>query len=143
MALNEVVNFSEKILIVEDVRSARLATRKLLESLGFNNLVEAEDGRDALGLLQTNQDVRLILSDWQMPNIDGLQLVRLLQDDPRFKNIPFIMTTAKGELDDMVLATVVGVWGYIVKPITMKTLTEEIEGVFRNPETVAEAAQGS
>lgn len=123
-----------KVLVVDDLRSVRLVMRKTLAQLGINNVVEAGDGQQALDLLAQQPDVKLIICDWMMPNMEGIEVAWHLQADPRLQNIPLIMATSKSELEDITEATVKGVWGYIVKPVGAEELAKEINGVFTETE---------
>lgn len=128
MQLKDILDTKTKILIADDIPSARLTLRSHLKSLGYENIVEAENGKRIIELLEENPDTGLIISDWNMPEMDGMEAVRAIQGDERFCNIPLIMATTKSETEDIVEAAVSGVWGYITKPVTKKLLEEEILG---------------
>ena len=134
MEIKDIVNPEIKILIVDDLKSARITVRSVLGQLGLKNTIEAVDGLDALEKLSQNTDVGLIICDWMMPNMEGIVLAEKLQSDPRFQNIPIIMATSKSELADLAEATIQGVWGYVIKPVCVDGLSKEIAGVFTEPE---------
>ena len=120
---------SVKILAVDDSVTMRRILTNTLKRAGFDQVVEAEDGIDAWAKLQREEDVGLILTDWNMPNMSGLEFVKKVRSDPKFGNVPIIMVTARGVKDDVLEAMRAGVNSYIVKPFTPQVLKEKIEKV--------------
>jgi len=120
---------SVKILAVDDSVTMRRILTNTLKRAGFDQVVEAEDGVDAWAKLQAEGDVGLILTDWNMPNMNGLEFVKKVRSDPKFGNIPIIMVTTRGVKDDVLEAMKAGVNNYIVKPFTPQVLKEKIEKV--------------
>ena len=122
------VNKNLKILIVDDFATMRKVIRNLLKQGGFENVVEAEDGVAALKVLKS-QPVDFIISDWNMPNMSGLELLKAVRSDDELKALPFLMVTAEALKDNVVAAVKAGVSNYIVKPFTAEVLNEKIEKI--------------
>ncbi|MDR1276561.1 MAG: chemotaxis response regulator CheY [Candidatus Accumulibacter sp.] len=118
-----------KILVVDDFPTMRRFIRNLLKELGFSNVDEAEDGISALQKLKI-KDFELVLTDWNMPNMDGLQLLQAIRADEDFGRLPVIMLTAEAKRDNIIAAAQAGASGYIVKPFTAATLDEKLHRVF-------------
>lgn len=119
-----------KVLLAEDSPTTRMLQRRLLEKVGFADIVEAEDGREALEAFRTEQ-FDLVLSDWRMPHVDGLELlkaVRLL--DPV---VPFVMVTTESQRAPMVEAIRSGVTDYVIKPLTLEVITQKVEKWVTSP----------
>ena len=125
------VNKSLKILIVDDFATMRKVIRNLLKQGGFENVVEAEDGVAALKILQS-QKVDFVISDWNMPNMSGLELLKAVRGSDELKELPFLMVTAEALKDNVVAAVKAGVSNYIVKPFTAEVLTEKIEKIVKS-----------
>ena len=125
------VNKSIKILIVDDFATMRKVIRNLLKQGGYENVVEAEDGVAALKILQS-QKVDFVISDWNMPNMSGLELLKAVRGSDELKELPFLMVTAEALKDNVVAAVKAGVSNYIVKPFTAEVLTEKIEKIVKN-----------
>jgi two-component system chemotaxis response regulator CheY len=123
------VDTSIKVLIVDDFATMRRIVKGVLKQLGFNNIIEAEDGNAALEELR-KEKIGLIVSDWNMPNMSGLDLLKVVRGDDQFKNIPFIMVTAEGQKENVIEAVKSGVSNYIVKPFTPETFNEKLQKVF-------------
>jgi len=119
-----------KILIVDDFETMRRIIKGALKQMGFKNIIEDEDGDLALKTLK-EEKVDLILADWNMPKMNGLELLKAVRGDENLKNIPFIMVTAEGQKDNVMEAVKAGVSNYIVKPFTPETLSEKIKKVFK------------
>jgi len=119
-----------KFLVVDDFSTMRRIIRNLLSELGFTNVQEAEDGVDALHKLGGNFDV--VVSDWNMPNMTGIELLRKIRSDPALKDLPVLMITAEAKRENIIEATQAGVSGYIVKPFTAATLDEKLKSIFQN-----------
>jgi two-component system, chemotaxis family, chemotaxis protein CheY len=124
------VNKNLKILVVDDFATMRKVIRNLLKQGGFENVVEAEDGVAALKVLQS-QKVDFVISDWNMPNMSGLELLKAVRGDGELKELPFLMVTAEALKDNVVAAVKAGVSNYIVKPFTAEVLTEKIEKIVK------------
>ena len=119
---------SIKILIVDDFATMRKVIRNLLKQSGYENIVEAEDGVNALKVLQS-QKIDFIVSDWNMPNMSGLELLKAVRADEELKALPFLMVTAEALQENVVAAVKAGVSNYIVKPFTSETLDVKIKKI--------------
>jgi len=117
---------SIKVLVVDDFATMRRIVKGVLKQLGFNNIVEAEDGSIALDTLK-KEEIGLIISDWNMPNMTGLDLLKAVRGDNGLKGIPFIMVTAEGLKENVLEAVKVGVTNYIVKPFTPESFSEKVQ----------------
>ena len=122
------MNFDINILIVEDLLTTRLFLRRTLKKLGYFNVVLAEDGQAALEELK-RKTFDLIISDWHMPNMDGLDLFKELTKDRKLRDIPFLLITAEKERDKVVEAVAAGIKEYIVKPVKPESLGNKIKEV--------------
>lgn len=120
---------SAKILIVDDFATMRQIVRKSLASLGYNNITEAVDGIDALAKLEKDQ-FNFIISDWNMPNMMGIDFLKAVRSNGRFKGIPFLMVTAEAKRENVIEAAKAGVSQYIVKPFTVESLEEKMSAIF-------------
>ncbi|RJR33554.1 MAG: response regulator [Desulfobacteraceae bacterium] len=120
---------SMKVLVVDDFATMRRIVKGVLKQLGFSNIIEAEDGNAALGELK-KEKFGLIVSDWNMPNMSGLDLLKAVRGDSSLKAIPFIMVTAEGQKENVIEAVKAGVSNYIVKPFTPETFGEKLQKVF-------------
>ena len=118
-----------KFLIVDDFSTMRRIVRNLLKELGYTNVDEAEDGAVALGKLQGG-GFDFVVSDWNMPNMDGLTLLQNVRADPKLKSLPFLMITAEAKKENIIAAAQAGASGYVVKPFTAATLQEKLEKIF-------------
>ncbi len=118
-----------KILVVDDMATMRRIIKGLLEQLGFKNIDEAEDGKVALQKLKS-QKYDFVITDWNMPNMTGLELVQEIRKDPELKSLPVLMVTAEAKKENVLLAIKAGVNNYIVKPFTAEVLKEKIEKIF-------------
>lgn len=118
-----------RILVVDDFPTMRRFIRNLLKELGFGNVEEAEDGVSALQKLRL-KDFGLVLTDWNMPNMDGLQLLQEIRSSNELAQLPVIMLTAEAKRDNIIAAATSGASGYIVKPFTAATLDEKLRKVF-------------
>ena len=125
------VNKNLKILIVDDFATMRKVIRNLLKQGGFENVAEAEDGAAALKVLKS-QPFDFVISDWNMPNMSGLELLKAVRADEELKGLPFLMVTAEALKDNVVAAVKAGVSNYIVKPFTAEVLNEKIEKIVKN-----------
>lgn len=117
-----------KILVVDDFSTMRRVIRKLLNNIGFSHIDEASDGRKALSMLQ-NGYYDIVLTDWNMPEMTGIDLVRSIREDSRLRNLPVVMVTAESKREQIIQAAQTGINGYIVKPFTAETLYDKISKV--------------
>jgi two-component system, chemotaxis family, chemotaxis protein CheY len=119
-----------KILVVDDFPTMRRIVKTLMRQNGYTNFVEAEDGQLGFKMLESMPDIEFVISDWNMPNMTGLEFLKAVRADPRFKHLPFLMVTAEAEKENIIEAVKSGVSNYIVKPFTGATLAEKIAKVF-------------
>jgi len=117
-----------KILIVDDFSTMRRIVRNLLKEIGYNNADEAEDGAVALGKLR-NGNFNFVVSDINMPNMTGFELLQAIRADATLKHLPVLLVTAEAKKEDIVLAAQMGASGYIVKPFTKATLEEKFNKI--------------
>ncbi|MFQ6370338.1 chemotaxis response regulator CheY [Shewanella sp. YIC-542] len=118
-----------KILIVDDFSTMRRIIKNLLRDLGFNNTQEADDGSTALPMLQKG-DFDFVITDWNMPGMQGIDLLKAIRADENLKNIPVLMVTAEAKREQIIAAAQAGVNGYVVKPFTAATLKEKLDKIF-------------
>ena len=117
-----------EILVVDDFATMRRVIKNLLKQAGYQNVAEAEDGVAALSILRS-QKIDFVISDWNMPNMNGLDFLKTVRADNELSGLPFLMVTAEGLKENVVNAIKAGVTGYIVKPFTADTLDEKIEKI--------------
>jgi two-component system chemotaxis response regulator CheY len=117
------------ILIVDDFSTMRQIVKKSLKQLGFDNITEAVDGADALNKLQS-EEFKFVISDWNMPNMMGIELLRAIRGDDKLKSLPFLMVTAEAQKDNIIEAAKAGVSQYIIKPFTVDSLEQKIDAIF-------------
>ncbi len=122
-----------KFLVVDDFSTMRRIVRNLLKELGFNNVEEAEDGVDALAKLRGGS-FQFVISDWNMPNMTGYELLREIRADPTLKSLPVLMVTAEARKDNIIAAAQAGASGYVVKPFTAVTLDQKLTKIFTSME---------
>lgn len=118
-----------KFLVVDDFSTMRRIVRNLLKELGYNNAEEAEDGSQALAMLK-NGNFDMVVSDWNMPIMDGLTLLQNIRADARLSKIPVLMVTAEAKKENIIAAAQAGASGYVVKPFTAGTLEEKLNKIF-------------
>jgi two-component system chemotaxis response regulator CheY len=118
-----------KILVVDDFPTMRRIVRNLLKELGFENVDEAEDGQMALEKLRTG-GFQFVVSDWNMPNLDGLSMLQQIRADANLSKLPVLMVTAEAKKENIVAAAQAGANGYVVKPFTAATLEEKLTKIF-------------
>ncbi|QSE48256.1 chemotaxis response regulator CheY [Shewanella putrefaciens] len=118
-----------KILIVDDFSTMRRIIKNLLRDLGFNNTQEADDGSTALPMLQKG-DFDFVVTDWNMPGMQGIDLLRAIRADDSLKHLPVLMVTAEVKREQIIAAAQAGVNGYVVKPFTAATLKEKLDKIF-------------
>lgn len=121
-------NLALRVLVVDDFPTMRRIVKNLLKQLGFENIDEAEDGMQALQKMKVGQ-YGLVVSDWNMPNMEGIDLIRKIRQDPNLKDTPFLMVTAEAEKEKVIEAIKAGVDNYIVKPFTAEVLKEKLEKI--------------
>lgn len=119
-----------KILVVDDAATMRQIVRKSLGELGLHNVTEAIDGHDALTKLEAGQ-FNFIISDWNMPNMMGLDFLKAVRAKEQTKAIPFLMVTAEAKRENVLAAAKAGVSQYIVKPFTLEALEEKLNAIFK------------
>ena len=119
-----------KFLVVDDFSTMRRIVRGLLKEIGYNNCEEAEDGVEALSMLK-GAKFDFVVSDINMPNMTGFELLKAIKEDPNLKHLPVLMVTAEARKEDIVLAAQSGAAGYIVKPFTKATLEEKLANIFK------------
>ena len=122
-----------KIMVVDDFSTMRRIVKNVLKQLGFENIEEAEDGAQALAKLKTG-GFGFMVSDWNMPNMDGLDLLKAVRKDPDLKGLPVLMVTAEAEKDKVVTAIQAGVNNYVVKPFTAEVFKEKMDRIFEKLE---------
>ena len=124
---------SMKILIVDDFSTMRRIIKNLLRDLGFNNTVEADDGNTALPILKAG-GIDFLITDWNMPEMQGIDLLKAVRADSELATLPVLMVTAESKRQQIVEAAEAGVNGYIVKPFNAATLEEKIGKIFERIE---------
>lgn len=120
-----------KVLIADDMGTMRKIVMKACKELQLTNFVEAADGQIAWENLNANPDVGLVISDWNMPNCSGLDLLKRVRADSRFKNLPFMLLTAENEVEQVKAAMAAGVDGYVVKPFQAATLGQKLSEIYK------------
>jgi two-component system, chemotaxis family, chemotaxis protein CheY len=125
------VNKKIKILVVDDFATMRKVIRNLLKQSGYENVTEAEDGVAAMNMLKSTK-IDFVISDWNMPNMTGIELLKAVRSDNELGAMPFLMVTAESLKDNVVEAIKAGVSNYIVKPFTAEVLGEKIDKILEN-----------
>ncbi|MEQ6342102.1 MAG: chemotaxis response regulator CheY [Gammaproteobacteria bacterium] len=123
-----------KILIVDDFSTMRRIIKNLMRDLGFNNTSEADDGKTALPMLQAG-GFDFLITDWNMPGMQGIDLLKAVRADPKLTTLPVLMVTAEAKREQIIEAAQAGVNGYVVKPFTAATLKEKIDKIFERIES--------
>ncbi len=129
-------NPNTKFLVVDDFSTMRRIVRNLLKELGYANVDEAEDGAIGLAKLKGG-DFEFVISDWNMPNMDGLMMLIQIRKDPQLASLPVLMVTAEAKKENIIAAAQAGANGYIVKPFTAATLDEKLAKIFEKLEKAA------
>lgn len=119
-----------RILVVDDMSTMRRIIKTILNQLGYSNVDEAENGKQALAKLK-NEKYDFVITDWNMPEMDGLTLVKEIRNDPDLKHLPVLMVTAEAKKENVLEALKAGVNNYIVKPFTPEVLKEKMEKIFK------------
>jgi two-component system chemotaxis response regulator CheY len=127
---------SLRFLVVDDFSTMRRIVRNLLKELGYTNAEEAEDGAVALNRLKTEK-FDFVVSDWNMPNMTGIELLKSIRAEPALKTLPVLMITAEARKENIIEAAQAGANGYIVKPFTAATLDEKLTKIFKTLEAKA------
>lgn len=123
------MDFSKlSVLVVDDFATMRRIVTNLLREAGFQHLAEAEDGVEALRKLE-NSNFQIVVSDWNMPNMTGLELLKSVRQSERLKHLPFLLVTAEARRENIVEAASAGADGYIVKPFTSLTLKDKVSAI--------------
>jgi two-component system chemotaxis response regulator CheY len=119
-----------KILVVDDMTTMRRIVKNILKQLGFANVEEAENGQEALQKLRA-EPFGFVVSDWNMPVMTGIDMLRAIRADPQLKSLPVLMVTAEAQQANLVEAVQAGVSNYIVKPFTAETMQEKLQKIFK------------
>ncbi len=125
-----------KILVVDDLSTMRRLIRNLLEDIGFSDTSEADDGQTALPMLRSG-DFDVLITDWNMPRMTGLELLKAVRAEPSLSSLPVLMVTAEAKREQIIEAAQAGVNGYIVKPFTAQTLKQKFDKIFARTESSA------
>jgi len=128
------VDKNMNILVVDDFSTMRRIVKNLLSEIGFNNIVEADDGKTALPILE-NGGIDFLVTDWNMPGMPGIDLLKAVRADPKLSSLPVLMVTAEAKREQIMEAAQAGVNGYVVKPFTADTLKEKVDKVFERLES--------
>lgn len=128
-SLEATLDKNMKILIVDDFSTMRRIIKNLLRDLGFTNTQEADDGSSALPLLKAS-DFDFLITDWNMPGMTGIDLLKAVRADEKLQSLPVLMVTAEAKREQIIEAAQAGVNGYVVKPFTAQALKEKIEKIF-------------
>lgn len=123
------LDLSMRVLIVDDFATMRRILRNILKQIGYTRILEADDGTTALEMLK-KEKVDLIISDWNMPKMTGLDLLKTVRASSESKGLPFLMVTAEAQKQNVIDAVKAGVSNYIVKPFTPEQIAEKIEKIF-------------
>jgi two-component system chemotaxis response regulator CheY len=123
------MDLSMKVLVVDDFATMRRILKNILKQIGFSNIAEADDGKTALAKLK-DRKFDLVLCDWNMPEMSGLELLQEIRSDDVLKDTPFVMVTAEAQKDNILNAVKAGVNNYVVKPFTAETIGEKLKKVF-------------
>lgn len=127
------MNKNMKVLVVDDFSTMRRIVKNLLLELGFTNIDEADDGATALPILQQG-GIEFLVTDWNMPKMAGIDLLKAVRADPALAHMPVLMVTAEAQRDQIMEAAQAGVNGYVVKPFTADTLKGKIDKIFERLE---------
>lgn len=119
-----------RFLVVDDFSTMRRIVRNLLKELGFVNVQEAEDGVEALAKLRA-ETFDFVVSDWNMPNMTGIELLQAIRADAKLKHLPVLMVTAEAKKENIIMAAQAGANGYVVKPFTAAVLDEKLKKIFQ------------
>ncbi|MGE0086178.1 MAG: response regulator [Desulfococcaceae bacterium] len=120
------------VLVVDDFSTMRRVIRKILKGIGLENVTEADNGKKAWEII-SRQKIDLVICDWHMPNMKGVDLLEKIRSDPKYTDLPFIMVTAEGKKKFVLEASEKGVTSYITKPFSTEDLENALKSMFRNP----------
>jgi len=120
-----------RFLVVDDFSTMRRIIKNLLHDLGYQNVTEADDGNTALPILQAG-NVDFLITDWNMPGMPGLELLKAVRSDPKLAKLPVLMLTAEAKREQIVEAAQAGVNGYVIKPFTAVTLKEKLDKILES-----------
>ncbi len=123
------IDTSIKVLVVDDRSTMRRIVKNVLKQIGFADMVEAENGQDALNKLKS-ENIGLIVSDWNMPVMQGIELLRAVRADAELKHLPFLMVTVEAQKENIIEAVQAGVSNYVVKPFSAEALQGKLEKIF-------------
>jgi two-component system chemotaxis response regulator CheY len=123
------MDLNMKVLVVDDFATMRRIVKNILKQIGFTNIIEAEDGKSALKILQSDK-FDLIMCDWNMPEMPGIELLGKVRADEQLKGIPFVMVTAEAQKENIIEAVKAGVNSYIVKPFTAEIVEQKLKKLF-------------
>ena len=121
---------SIRVLVVDDFATMRRILKNILKQLGFKNLVEADDGTSAWEVLES-QSIDLIISDWNMPKMSGIELLKKVRASDKYKTTPFLMVTAEAQKQNVIEAVQAGVSNYVVKPFTAEAIFEKLDKILK------------
>ncbi len=124
------IDYSMKVLVVDDFATMRRIIKNILRQIGFTNIVEADDGTTAWETLNKDDSIQFIVSDWNMPQMTGIELLRKVRSSEEFADLPFLMVTAEAQQENIIEAVQAKVSNYIVKPFTPDTLGQKINKIF-------------
>ncbi len=124
------LNKNMRILVVDDFSTMRRIVKNILKQLEFTNVVDADDGTTAWEVLNKDK-IDFVVSDWNMPKMTGLELLKKVRNSEEFADIPFLMVTAEGQQENIIEAVQAGVSNYIVKPFTPETFEQKIKKIFK------------
>lgn len=123
------MDLNMKVLVVDDFATMRRIVKNILKQIGFTNIFEAEDGKSALKMLQSDK-FDLVMCDWNMPEMPGIELLGKVRGDEQLKSIPFVMVTAEAQKENIIEAVKAGVNSYIVKPFTAEIVEQKLKKLF-------------
>ena len=123
------LDLSIKVLVVDDMSTMRRIVKNVLKQIGYTDLAEAENGKEALNKLK-DHTFGLVVSDWNMPEMNGIELLKAIRADPELKHIPVLMVTAEAQKENIIEAVQAGVSNYVVKPFTAEALQEKLGKIF-------------
>jgi two-component system chemotaxis response regulator CheY len=125
------MDLNMKVLIVDDFATMRRVLKNIMKQIGFSSITEAENGKEALKILK-EQSIDLLLCDWNMPEMPGIDVLKAVRQDEELKNTPFVMVTAEAQKENILEAVKEGVSSYIVKPFTPETVEEKLSKIFNS-----------
>jgi two-component system, chemotaxis family, chemotaxis protein CheY len=128
--MEKLIDYRMKVLVVDDFATMRKIVRNILKQIGFEDITEAEDGNAALRVIKS-EAIGLVVTDWNMPNMSGLDLLKEIRGNSQTASLPVLMVTAEGLKENVMEAVKAGVNNYVVKPFTAEVLQEKIETIFK------------